>query len=660
MKISLRSATSASSIVTLVASLAVSLAMPLAAKAAGTPAGTSIVNQATSTYNDTAGNGYVSVSNRVTTVVQNAPSVTFTAGTLQATVPGGQLTDTFTLTNTGNAAAYFTLANAGTTGTDGASQTIAAYEVTLPAAYVGTLPAGCTELGSTFTYSCTTLGTSGTGGSGANLLLYNTTEAPGTVVTIGVVYNVAAGAAAGTIGAPNTIVTNLTASATQAAGTGTLVTTSTALASADTDDVVTDARVDVQKYGVQPNTAAVGDMPANTTANIEYQITSANGGSVPVRDLASVKTLLGSGANGVFFSDKIPSFTPNGSSTATLAAIQSAAVTTSTTNGFGANSSATIYYQTQGSTTWTAYTIGAFPANVTYIGVLVSGTPLAEYGTNNNGTSQGVVPTAKSAVTLTFYVSPPSGTGSGNANAYFNSVDAVSGGDQPNLNPDSAVSNPAQNVVGPGVATGTADSTTAIDSGAQGILYPTGTSVSASSAINESNTVGNQASITGSVLNGPFGVPGAVGSYNGVVAASNNNDNTATAFTPIGFVPANSGTSPPATASAPSGNQLGAAATITVPNTLQNIGNSADSITVNVAAPAGFTAQIFAASVLGIPIGVSLSGAAANTATYTFPLVPSGGTGDVLNQVSYAVTYTVPATGDGLHAVRRGAHGDVR
>ncbi len=614
------------------ASLALSpfFSSPLMAKAGtGTPAGTPIVNQATSSYSDTANNTYTSTSNKVTTVVQSAPSLTNVDTTVQNTTPGGQLTDTFTLTNTGNGNATFALTAGAETGTDASYATVQAYVVTYATAIGTPAASGCTVISSSVE-SCTL--------AGANTLLGNNPVASSGVVTIGAVYNVTTSATAGTLSGTNqTVITPLSATTTQSvannAGT-TAAATSTAVAASETDNVLADARIDLQKFGYQPNATP------NTTANIEYVIDAANGGSLPARDLTSVKTLLGSTANGIFISDKLPSFG------GVLAQVQSATVATSTAAGFGATSTATIYYST--STTgaagsWTAYSgSGVFPATATFIGVLVSGTPNAELGTNANSTSQGTVAAAKSAVTLTFYVSPPTGTGSGNANAYVNQADGVIGGNQPNLVPDSAVTNPAQNAIGPNIPANTADSTTAIDSGTQGILYPTPTTPGASTAPDASNSVGNMAAVTGALLNGPFGVPGAVGSYNGVATASNNNDNTAVSFTPSGFTPTN-GTG--ATATVPAGNALGAASTQSIANTIQNTGNTVDNITVAVTAPTGFGVQIYASTAAGVATGPVLAGSTtSNTASYTFANVPSGATTDTANQVNYVVVYTVPAT----------------
>jgi len=599
---------------------------PSAASAAGTPAGTAIVNKATSSYTDTAGNAYTSTSNTVTTTVQNAPSLTNVDATVQSTTPGGQLTDVFTLTNTGNGTATFALTAGAEGGTDALTASVPAYVVTFQSAIVGGAVTGCTVL-TTTSESCTTI-------AAANTLLLNNPVAAGGVVTVGAVLNVATGATAGTIAVPFTTITPLSATTTQtvAANAGTAAAaTSTAAAASETDNVVSDARMDLQKFGYQPNTAP------NTTANIEYVIDVANGGSLPARDLTSVKTLLGSATAGVFISDKLPAFA------GTTAVVQAASVATSAAAGYGGTAT-TLYYSTSATGaagSWTAFTgTAALPATATYIGVLISGNPSSELGTNGNTTGNGVVAAARSAVTLTFYVSPPTGTGAGNLNTYINEANGVVGGDQPNLTPDSAVTNPPQNVNGPNIPANTTDSVTAIDSGTQGILYPTPAIPGVSLAAGSSNAVGNMAVIGGGVLNGPFGVPGATGSYNGIALASNNNDVSAVAFTPAGFTPTN--TSATGTVA---GNALGAPYTQPIANTLQNTGNSVDNITVVVTAPTGFGVQIYASTAAGVATGPVLAGTTTtNTATYTFANVPSGATTDTANQGNYVVVYTVPAT----------------
>lgn len=80
---------------------------PQIARAAGTAAGTQINNTATASYSDGT-NTYNTTSNTVTSYVQNAPSLTIVANpSTQTTTPGTAVTDSYTVTNTGNARAYF-------------------------------------------------------------------------------------------------------------------------------------------------------------------------------------------------------------------------------------------------------------------------------------------------------------------------------------------------------------------------------------------------------------------------------------------------------------------------------------------------------------------------------------------------------------------------
>lgn len=96
-------------------------AMGSAASAAGTAAGTTITNTATASYGDGT-NTYNTTSNTVTSTVQNAPSLTITGSVAKVVTPGTAVTDTFTVTNTGNAPAYFQFdSNTGTSSTANAT-----------------------------------------------------------------------------------------------------------------------------------------------------------------------------------------------------------------------------------------------------------------------------------------------------------------------------------------------------------------------------------------------------------------------------------------------------------------------------------------------------------------------------------------------------------
>lgn len=606
---------------------------PRIASAAGTPPGTTILNQASASYTDGNNNAYNTLSNTVSTTVQNAPSLSIVAGTTQTIVQGGQLTDTFTVTNTGNGTGTFALTFGAQSGSDASAATVVAYQLTFPTAYTGTLPSGCTAVGATNKiFSCTT-------GANANSLFALVPVVAGGAVAVGVVYSASTTATTGTTASPQTIVTPLNGTITQSAAnnpgsTGSATSTALTTAPTETDNVVLDARLDMQKAGFGP-----GQSP-NSSGNIQYIIRAADGGGSPVHDLQSVKTLLGTSVAGVLITDKVPVFN------SLPLQVQSTSIATSTANGFGATSTTAIYYTTSSNGTggWTAYTSGSFPSGVTYVGVFISGgTNGIEFTANNGTTNGGSVTTAQAALSLTMFVTPPAGTGSGNANSAVNQADSVIGGSQPNPNPDPNVANSPQNAIGPGIPANTTDTSTVITTSGQGINYPNQTPGSNPTVGGASNTVGNNAPPSAVVLDGPYGVPGASGSYNGSVANTQNNDFSAVSFSPTGYTATNT------SATGVVGNAIGTATTVNVPNTLQNNGNATDNLVLSLAAPTGWGVQIFAATNTGAPTGAALAGSTTSaTATYTFNNVPSGVPTDTANQISYVAVYTAPATATGL------------
>ena len=593
------------------------------ARATGTPAGTAIVNQATATYSDGAGNPFTSTSNTVSTTVQSMPSLTIVPGATQKTVPGGQLGDAFTVTNTGNGNATFALTVPAQTGNDGGSATIVGYVVTSSANISGTAPAGCTITGTSAT--CATL-------AELNAVLANQILAPGKGVDVTLIYNVANTAAAGTLAAPNTVVTSLNGTASQSAAnnagsTGTATSAALGTAPAETDDVLGDARLDLQKAGV--NSGTVG------APTLTYTIYGADGGYTPAHDLQSVKALLGGTAPaGIFITDAIPQFAGAPLTVASFGVANNAA------NGYAA-ATETFYYTTAATPAsgWTVFSAGtAPPAGATYVGVLLSGGAGGiELNADNGATSTGHVTAAAAAVTLTIVVAAPSGTGSGNANAVVNHADSAIGGGEANPAPNANVTNPSAYVIGPAIAANTSDAASAalITATGTGLAYPTQAAGTASTQSGASNAVGNSALAAGSVYNGPFANPAAPGSYNGAAAVNNSNDFTAVAYSPAAFVPTNT------SATGVTGNALGATATgayVVFQNTLQNQGNAADNITVSAVAPTGWTVAIFAAGA-NVTTATPLSGAAAATASATFTAVPSGPATATTNEVNYQVVY---------------------
>lgn len=73
------------------------------------PVDTRIGNQASASYTDSGGNTRTVTSNTVETVVQQVPGVTVSAGLSKTVSPGGQVSFTHTITNTGNGADQFQL-----------------------------------------------------------------------------------------------------------------------------------------------------------------------------------------------------------------------------------------------------------------------------------------------------------------------------------------------------------------------------------------------------------------------------------------------------------------------------------------------------------------------------------------------------------------------
>lgn len=569
------------------------------ALAAGTTPNTVISNTATATYNDGNGNSYSTNSNTVTTTVQNAPSLSIAPPAAQNVAAGQVVVDTYTLTNTGNAAGNFTIPT-GTPATVGSNGTFNGYVIA---------------------------GTSCTAAAQCNLAAANaalaglTATAPGASITIGVEYTVSTTPTPSTGG---TIATTLTAAITQpAVGAAPAATSANATATV-TDNILPQARLDLQKSTVAPTSA---------TADINFTITANNGGAFAANDLQSVKALLGSPSAGVLVSDKIPTFGGN-PLTLDLAAGQAPSVTlTSATAG----ATATLYYSTsttgaQGS--WST----TYVAGDTFIAVLISGGAGGVELPSKPGGSSGAGAVTSPQVTLSFNTNQPTGTGAANAGSITNIANSLIGG-----NPGATGIVP---IIGPFSGSGEADSatpTTPISGAINNTTSSTGAGVPGGS----SNTVSSQAFATNTVVVGPLNNPGTTGSYpaapnNSTGAATNNFDYTAVGFVCANGATINNGTF---TCTIPT-------AGFSVPGSYQNTGNAADTLTLSVAAPAGFTAQAFSATGCspsisslnntGCTIGAPITGvvAAGSTGSGSLGTVNSGGLGN------YIVVYkpTTPGT----------------
>ncbi len=536
--------------------------------AAGTAPNTVIQNTATASYNDGNGNSYTTNSNTVSTTVQNAPSLSVAPPTAQNVAPGQIVVDTYTLTNTGNASGTFAIPT-GTPATVGANGTLAGYVI---AGTTCTAAAQCNI-------------------TQANTALAGVSVLPGITIAIGVEYTVSITAKAG-----NTIPTTLTANITQPTSGAAPAATSANVTATQTDTVSADARLDLQKAASTPPTAA---------ADITFTITGNNGGSFAATDLKSVQSLLGTAAPGVVVTDLIPQFggKPLNLDTASPPSVA--------LNGAGTGTTATLYYSTSptgAAGSWsTTYVAGDY-----FIAAFLSGGTGGVELPSKPGNSAGAGSVSVPELTFVFSTFQPSGTGAANSGSISNIANALIGG-----NPGATGVTP---IMGPFAGSGEADSanpTTPIGGAVTNQTSTPGTVAPGG----DSNTVTSAAYATNTVSVGPLNFPNATGSYpaapnNGTGAATNNND-----YTAAGFVCSNGATVNNGTFSC-----IIPAAGITVPGTYTNSGNAADTLTLSVMAPAGFTAQAFQA--LGCNASVtSLNNTGCTKGNPITGLVTSGNTG---------------------------------
>lgn len=507
------------------AALAFATAAPAWA-AGGTTAGTTISNTATATYSDGTST-YNSQSNTVNTTVQNAPALTISppSGTPGANTvsPGGTVTDTYTLTNTGNGPGYFQL-----TGAQGTADGVTAGQASFTQ-YVVNVPGQSQQ---TFTTLASVNSYLATGNSGGPYTVPQASGAPTAAnqITVGVTYTANAGAS-------GTITTLLTPDVVQAAGSGTTQQTSSTVTGQYSDNVVSDARLDLQKI------ATVGGTSAAPT--VQYDVRVNNGGG---RNVVAVKRNAlpaGSGitGDGVVVTDKLPSYS-------------STQLTLSGTPSFVKQpTGAAFIYSTDG-TTWTTTSTGAV-----YVGVYVPASAItASFGATNPGSSQNSVTTAQAQLEFTFTINGSTANGSANTTAITNVANGIYG-DQSGF------------VEGPGItfqsvtnnASATASQTAPAVANTNGSLTGSGAVVSAA------------APIATSVLNGPSGAPGATGAD-----STTNTDYTALSYTNGGTILAAVTGS---TVSVPA-----SAATILFTNSVQNTGNKDDVYALSAATGTGLTA----------------------------------------------------------------------
>ncbi len=522
--------------------------------------GTVINNTATASYTDANNQQYSTASNTVSTTVQNAPSLAISPQAAQTVAPNQVVLDDYTLYDTGNAAATFAITGpANPVGTGG---TFIGYVVNNMQTGTCSIAAPCTSSTDVSTY-LKTLTTNIVGGA-----------AP-TSQIVGVEYRFSPTASPG-----STVTTTLTGTSAQAAANGQPAQTSPPVTATDTDSVQPSARIDLQKSATQP---------AAPAGNITFQIQGNDGGGFPARDLSAVNALLGNavtgGRAGILLADKIPTFTGAGTTPPQLVndAAVSLAASVAATDGYK------IVYSTDpnGAGSWST----TFSAAATYIGVYIYNTSAPSTGvggtivlpSNPTGSSgAGVAPPASSVsspeFTLTFHITQPSGPGSGNGAALSNIANAVIGG------------NPSANgvlpVIGPGIAQGTPDNPTLS-------LTPVTTNTNSSSGTafpgGASNTVTASAFTSAVTFVGPIGAPEASGQAPPLTSGYNQNND----FTALGFVCANNGS---ATARPQSSNPTSCtvpAGGVEIPNTLENKGNTADTFTVSVTPPTGFTAALY-------------------------------------------------------------------
>jgi hypothetical protein len=563
-----------------------------------TPGGTNITNQASASYTDNNGNALSAVSNTVTTVVQNAPSLTDTNGGNQTVAPNQAVSQIFTLTNTGNSPGSFNLSAATISG---GSATITNYQATVPGQSIQTF--------ATFTALQT------------YLAAVAQSVIAGNAAIVQINYNVGASAAASTI--TGTVTSTIVDPAVGAAPSA----TSAPATSAEVDTVANDGRLDVSKSSAQNAGTGV----------ITYTLGINNGGQFTAHYVQALSNAsFGFGAltttgtiGGILVADKIPTFAGGNPA---ITGSPSVAFTRGS-NGFPADASETARVicstSTDGASAWSTTCNGAS----VWIGVLVSGGSLANTQTGGDGllanaagsTATGGLnggpKTTAAAITLTFSITPPTGTGSANANSIVNVANGVftNNGSTPQI-------------IGSG--TSTTDGVGATAAVVTDIANTTGNTGAGPSGA--SQAVPNSALSAFAVFTGPFGQATALGDVTNSGTATVNNDFTEVAFKDAAAPPTTTSTDPAAIV----GNSTSNPITFWVRNDVQNTGNKDDNISLAVVTPnvTGWSSQLVTANLSTTALnGATAAGPGATSSTSTPIALASGAT------TTYWVKYTAPA-----------------
>lgn len=471
------------------------------ASAAPTPAsttapGTQITNAASATYSDGT-NTYTVQSNTVTVTVQNAPSLVVltnngtSAGAVTTNgltpaaspVPGNNLSDVYTLVNTGNATGNFTIATAAQ-----------ASPTPLPATNNGTTISG-PQTGVSYTVTCASLNDTVTTLAALNtdLASSNCNTAAGGVVNIAVNYQA---------NATGTVATQLEAQiAYSGSGTGYTAASSLWVTNTYADPITGDARVDVQK---SPN-------PIASDGTVTYVVTANNGGNSPANYVNGYGTTCGTyvvvcgtalTGPGILISDKVPAGASTPLPVVSMAPSPGPQPLTS-------GETVTMVYTADSTakTGWTVYSGGGFPAGTAYVGLYLTGNVsrvgLPADPTPNPGpsTGPGGVAAANSQIGWTMKVGP------------------VPGGSTVNNIVVAPVGDNKQCIEGPGITTtatacGTGENNPAPGTGTQGdpsIPLTTPPPVPSSPGPGLSNTA---QLISPSLFNGPLTAADAQGCFN--------------------------------------------------------------------------------------------------------------------------------------------------